>query len=145
MSNLTKTILLLAVSNCFMLCAWYFHLKQWSHRPWYIAAFLSWCIAFFEYSVHIPANRIGISVVSLPQLQIMQVGMSLLFFIPFAVFVMRRPVTLDFVWATLCLVGAVYFIFREGTPVTEVVEATAYPLELQSIGREKIESHKDIP
>jgi len=112
MSVLTKTILLLTVSNIFMLTAWYLHLKMLSHRAWYIAALVSWGIAFFEYSVHIPANRIGFTNLSLSQLQILQVGMSLLIFIPFAIFVMKAPVKLDYIWASLCLLGAAYFIFR---------------------------------
>jgi uncharacterized protein (DUF486 family) len=112
MSIVLKTVLLLLVSNLFMLTAWYFHLKQWSDRPWYVASFLSWCIAAVEYTVHIPANRIGHTALTLSQLQILQVGISLLLFIPFAVFVMKAPVKLDYVWASLCLVGAAYFIFR---------------------------------
>ncbi len=112
MSVITKTVLLLLVSNTFMLTAWYFHLKQWSDRPWYVASLLSWCIAAFEYSVHIPANRVGSTVLSLSQLQVLQVGISLVLFIPFAVFVMKSPVKLDYIWAAMCLVGAAYFIFR---------------------------------
>ncbi len=112
MSVLLRTILLLVVSNIFMLCAWYFHLRHWSHKPWYLAALLSWCIAFLEYSVHIPANRIGHQVLTLSQLQILQVGMSLLMFIPFAYFVMNKTVSLDYLWASLCLAGGAYFIFR---------------------------------
>jgi uncharacterized protein (DUF486 family) len=95
-----------------MLSAWYFHLKQWAHKPWYIAALLSWGIAFFEYSVHIPANRIGSEVLTLSQLQILQVGMSLLIFIPFAVVVMKHPISSDYIFAALLLMGAAYFIFR---------------------------------
>jgi len=112
MSVLTKTILMLLISNFFMLTAWYFHLKQWSDRPWYIASFFSWCIAALEYSMHIPANRIGSTVLSLAQLQVLQVGISLLLFIPFAVFIMKSPLKIDYLWAALCLVGATYFIFR---------------------------------
>lgn len=95
-----------------MLTAWYFHLKQWYDKPWYVATLLSWGIAFFEYTVHIPANRIGNAELTLSQLQILQVGMSLLVFIPFAVFVMGHPIKLDYVWAAMCLLGAAYFIFR---------------------------------
>lgn len=116
MSVLTRTILLLTISNVFMLTAWYLHLKTLNHRPWYIASLVSWGIAFFEYTVHIPANRIGHTVLTLSQLQILQVGMSLLLFMPFAVVVMRRPVGLDYVWASLCLIGAAYFIFRGSWP-----------------------------
>lgn len=117
MSVLTKTVLLLFVSNMFMLTAWYFHLKQWYDKPWYIAALLSWFIAAFEYSVHIPANRIGSTALSLSQLQILQVGMSLMLFIPFAIFVMKAPIRMDYLWAAACLLGAAYFIFR-GVNVT---------------------------
>ena len=112
MSALAKTLILLTISNCFMLTAWYFHLKQCYERPFYVAAFFSWCIAATEYSAHIPANRIGSTVLSLSQLQVLQVGLSLLLFIPFAIFVMKTPVKLDYIWAALCLVGASYFIFR---------------------------------
>ena len=112
MSALTKTILLLTVSNVFMLTAWYFHLKHLSAKPWYIAALVSWGIAFFEYMVHIPANRIGYDVMTLSELQLLQVGMSLLIFIPFAIFVMGQPVKVDYLWASLCLGGAAYFLFR---------------------------------
>lgn len=112
MSTLTKTILLLVVSNVFMLTAWYLHLKHLTAKPWYIAALVSWGIAFFEYSVHIPANRIGIGVLSLSELQLLQVGMSLLIFIPFAIFVIGQPVKADYLWASLCLGGAAYFLFR---------------------------------
>ena len=110
MSILTRTILLLTVSNTFMLTAWYLHLKTLNHKPWYIAALVSWGIAFFEYTVHIPANRIGHT--ELTQLQILQIGMSLLIFIPFTVFVMGSPVKTEYRWASFCLVGAAYFIFR---------------------------------
>jgi uncharacterized protein (DUF486 family) len=112
MSVLTRTVLLLIISNVFMLTAWYLHLKTLYHRPWYIASLVSWGIAFFEYTVHIPANRIGHLELTLSQLQVLQVGMSLLIFIPFAIFVMGQPVKLDYVWAALCLLGAAYFIFR---------------------------------
>ena len=108
--SLVKVVLLLCVSNVFMLSAWYFHLRQWQDKPWYFAAFLSWGIAFFEYAVHIPANRLGSTVLSLPQLQILQVGLSLLYFMPFAAFVMRRPVSLDYLLASAC---AAFFIFRD--------------------------------
>jgi len=112
MSVLARTIALLTVSNLFMLTAWYLHLKVLNHKPWYIAAFVSWGIAFFEYSVHIPANRIGYGALTLSQLQILQIGMSLLIFIPFAVFVMGAPLKTDYLWASACLAGAAYFIFR---------------------------------
>lgn len=112
MSVLTKTILLLTISNMFMLTAWYFHLKHLGSKAWYIAALVSWGIAFFEYSVHIPANRIGSTEYTLSQLQILQVGMSLIIFIPFSVLVMGEAIKTDYIWAALCLCGASYFIFR---------------------------------
>jgi uncharacterized protein (DUF486 family) len=112
LSILTKTVLLLLISNFFMLTAWYYHLKHLNDKPWYIAAIVSWGIAFFEYSVHIPANRIGHAELSLAQLQILQVGISLLMFIPFTIFMMNHPINSDYLWASLCLAGAAYFIFR---------------------------------
>lgn len=111
-SVVTRTVLLLFVSNMFMLTAWYFHLKALSHKPWYIAALASWGIAFFEYTVHIPANRIGHTELTLSQLQILQVGMSLLIFIPFSIVIMERTVNSDYLWASACLIAAAYFIFR---------------------------------
>jgi hypothetical protein len=115
MTPLLKTVLLLVVSNMFMLTAWYYHLNTLNHRHWFLAAIVSWGIAFFEYMVHIPANRIGNTALSLSQLQILQIGMSLLIFIPFSMYVMNRPIKLDYLWAGLCLFGAAYFIFREGS------------------------------
>ena len=112
MSTFAQTISLLMVSNLFMMTAWYLHLRSLSHKAWYVAAILSWGIAFFEYLVHIPANRIGYTVMSLPQLQIVQIGMSLLLFVPFSIVVMNNPVKQDYIWAAVCLVGAGYFIFR---------------------------------
>lgn len=112
MPTVAKVIYLLTISNSFMLMAWYFHLKYLNHRPWYIASLLSWGIAFFEYTVHIPANRIGHTQLSLSKLQIIQVGMSLIIFIPFSIFVMKEPIRMDYIWAAGCLVGAAYFIFR---------------------------------
>ena len=112
MSVVTRTVLLLVISNFFMLNAWYLHLRTLNHRPWYIAALVSWGIAFFEYSVHVPANRIGHEALWLSQLQILQVRLSLLMFIPFSILVMGHAIRMDYVWASLCLVGAAYFIFR---------------------------------
>ncbi|MEM7481054.1 MAG: DMT family protein [Acidobacteriota bacterium] len=112
MSILSRTLCLLVISNLFMLTAWYLHLKLLDHRPWYVASAVSWGIAFFEYTVHIPANRIGYQVLSLSELQILQVGLSLVLFMPFSVLVMGKPIKLDYVWAALCLGGAAYFIFR---------------------------------
>ena len=106
------TTVLLACSNVFMTFAWYAHLKELNTRPWYIAAFVSWGIALFEYLLQVPANRIGYTALTLPQLKILQEAITLSVFVPFAVLYMRTPLTLDFLWAGLCLVGAVYFIFR---------------------------------
>ena len=106
------TVLLLTCSNVFMTFAWYAHLRDLNTRAWYVAAILSWGIAFFEYLLQVPANRIGYTALSLPQLKIMQEVITLSVFVPFAVFYMRQPIKLDFLWAGLCLMGAVYFIFR---------------------------------
>ena len=112
MSVLARTILLLTVSNLFMLTAWYLHLKLLNHRPWYVASLVSWGIAFFEYMVHVPANRIGHTELTLSELQILQVGMSLVLFVPFSLLVMGAPLKMDYLWASLCLLGAAFFIFR---------------------------------
>jgi uncharacterized protein (DUF486 family) len=103
---------LLVLSNVFMTIAWYGHLKNLSTKPWWIAAFISWGIALFEYLLQVPANRIGFTQYSLAQLKIMQEVITLAVFVPFAMFYMNEPFKLDYVWAGLCLVGAVYFIFR---------------------------------
>jgi uncharacterized protein (DUF486 family) len=104
--------LMLAASNIFMTFAWYAHLKELSAKPWWIAALVSWGIALFEYLLQVPANRIGYTQMSLPQLKIMQEAITLTVFVPFAVLYMRQPVKLDYLWASLCIVGAVYFVFR---------------------------------
>ncbi|MDD5298320.1 MAG: DMT family protein [Rhodocyclaceae bacterium] len=107
-----QTAFLLAASNVFMTFAWYAHLKNLSERPWYFAAFASWGIALFEYLLQVPANRIGHGELSLAQLKIMQEAITLLVFVPFVVFYMQEPLKLDYLWAGLCILGAVYFIFR---------------------------------
>ena len=107
-----QTILLLLASNIFMTFAWYGHLKNLSTTPWYIAALVSWGIALFEYLLQVPANRIGYQELSLGQLKILQEVLTLTVFVPFAVFYMKEPLKLDYLWAGLCLLGAVYFIFR---------------------------------
>ena len=112
MSVLLKTVLLLSLSNVFMTFAWYAHLKNLSDKPWYVAAFLSWGIALFEYMLQVPANRIGYSALSLSQLKLLQEVITLSVFLPFAIFYMHQPLKLDFLWAGMCLLGAVYFIFR---------------------------------
>jgi uncharacterized protein (DUF486 family) len=100
------------LSNIFMTFAWYAHLRNLSNRPWYVAAIVSWGIALFEYLLQVPANRIGFTAFSLSQLKIMQEVITLIVFVPFAVLYMRQPIKLDYLWAALCLMGAVYFVFR---------------------------------
>ena len=112
MQAIPISILLLVLSNVFMTFAWYAHLKNMSGSHWYVAALVSWGIALFEYLLQVPANRIGYTVMSLPQLKILQEAITLTVFVPFAVFYMDQPVKLDYLWAGLCLMGAVYFIFR---------------------------------
>ena len=107
-----KAALLLGLSNVFMTFAWYAHLKNLSDKPWYIAAFLSWGIAIFEYILQVPANRLGYTALTLGQLKILQEVITLSVFVPFAILYMQQPLKLDFLWAGLCLLGAVYFIFR---------------------------------
>ena len=111
-----RTTFLLVCSNVFMTFAWYAHLRNLSGRPWYVAAIVSWGIALFEYLLQGPANRIGYTQVSLGQLKVLQEVITLGVFVPFAVFYMRQPLKWDYVWAGLCIVGAVYFMFRGGTP-----------------------------
>ena len=109
---LLRTSVLLALSNVFMTFAWYGHLKNLSTRPWYVAAVVSWGIALFEYLLQVPANRIGYTVMTLSQLKILQEVITLAVFVPFAVLYMKQSVSLNFLWAGLCLMGAVYFTFR---------------------------------
>ena len=107
-----QTIALLVLSNVFMTIAWYGHLKDLASRPWWIAALVSWGIALFEYLLQVPAKRIGYGFFSLAQLKIVQEVVTLAVFVPFAVLYMGQPLKLDYLWAALCLLGAVYFIFR---------------------------------
>ena len=107
-----KTALLLSASNVFMTFAWYAHLKDLAAKPWIVAALASWGLALFEYLLQVPANRIGYTALSLPQLKVMQEVITLAVFVPFAILYMKQPVKLDFLWAGLCLLGAVYFAFR---------------------------------
>ncbi|MDB5728429.1 MAG: hypothetical protein JWR25_674 [Noviherbaspirillum sp.] len=107
-----QTVGLLVLSNIFMTVAWYGHLKNLSGKAWWVAALVSWSIALFEYLLQVPANRIGYTRFSLAQLKIMQEAITLTVFVPFAMLYMGQPFKLDYVWAGLCLVGAVYFIFR---------------------------------
>ncbi len=106
------TVGLLVASNVFMTFAWYAHLKHLHARPWYIAAILSWGIALFEYLLQVPANRAGFGTFTLPQLKIMQEVITLAVFAPFSIWYMDQPLKLDHLWAGLCLLGAVYFMFR---------------------------------
>lgn len=114
MPDALKTTLLLVISNGFMLSAWYLHLNMPSlkNKAWIVAVLISWGIAFFEYLVHIPANRIGSSVFTLSQLQILQIIMSLFMFIPFSIIVMKAPIKIDYIYASICLIFGAYFIFR---------------------------------
>jgi len=111
-SVLIRTAGLLLLSNIFMTFAWYAHLRNLADKPWYLAAIISWSIALFEYLLQVPANRIGYTALSLAQLKIVQEVITLLVFAPFAVIYMKQPIKLDYLWAALCLVGAVYFVCR---------------------------------
>ena len=112
MSILLRTAGLLVLSNIFMTFAWYSHLRNLSGKPWLVAALASWGIALFEYLLQVPANRIGYTTYSLGQLKIMQEAITLAVFVPFAWLYMKQPLRLDFLWAALCILGAVYFMFR---------------------------------
>jgi uncharacterized protein (DUF486 family) len=112
MSPVIAATLLLLGSNVFMTFAWYAHLRNLADRPWYVAAVVSWSIAFFEYLLQVPGNRIGYTQLSLPQLKILQEVITLSIFMPFAVLYMNKPLKLDYLWAALCILGAVYFVFR---------------------------------
>ena len=103
---------LLCCSNVFMTFAWYGHLRNMSHKPWLLAALLSWAIAFFEYMLQVPANRIGHQVMSVGQLKLLQEVLTLSIFVPFSVFYMKEKLSLDYLWAGFCLMGAVFFLFR---------------------------------
>ncbi len=107
------SVILLICSNIFMTFAWYAHLKELNHKPWIIAALVSWGIALVEYLFQVPANRIGYTVLSVGQLKIMQEVITLSVFVPFALFYLKEPIKLDYLWAGLCLCGAVYFAFRD--------------------------------
>jgi hypothetical protein len=107
------TILMLCGSNVFMTFAWYGHLKNLSHKPWIVAALVSWGIAFFEYLLQVPANRIGHGVMSVGQLKILQEVITLTIFVPFSLFFLKEKLTLDYLWAGICLLGAVFFLWRE--------------------------------
>lgn len=112
MPPIVATIVLLVLSNIFMTFAWYAHLRNLSERPWYIAAVISWGIAFFEYMLQVPANRIGYTVADLSKLKILQEVITLTVFVPFLTLYMKQPFKLDYVWAAVCMMAAVYFVFR---------------------------------
>jgi uncharacterized protein (DUF486 family) len=107
-----QTVVLLVLSNVFMTFAWYAHLKELSAKPWLVAAIASWGVAFFEYLLMVPANRIGHQQLSVPQLKILQEVITLSVFAPFSLLYLREPLKLDYLWAGLCLCGAAYFVFR---------------------------------
>ena len=112
MGVIATTIGLLILSNIFMTFAWYAHLRSLNGRPWYVAAIVSWGIAFFEYMLQVPGNRIGYTVLSIGQLKLLQEVITLVVFVPFAVYYLKEPLKLDYLWAALCILGAVYFVFR---------------------------------
>src|SRR3954451_13562796 len=112
MSVIAQIALLLVCSNVFMTFAWYAHLRDLRARPLIVAVLVSWGIAFFEYLLQVPANRIGFAVLPLSKLKVLQEAITLTVFVPFAVFYMKQPIKLDYLWAALCLMGAVYFVFR---------------------------------
>jgi len=103
----------LVLSNVFMTFAWYAHLKTLNHKPWIVAALISWGIALFEYLLQVPANRVGFTVMSIAQLKILQEVITLAVFVPFTLLFLKEPLKLDYLWAALCMVGAVFFIFRD--------------------------------
>jgi uncharacterized protein (DUF486 family) len=113
MNAIVRTVVLLTLSNVFMTFAWYAHLKELSQKPWIVAALASWGIALFEYLLQVPGNRVGYTVMTLPQLKILQEVITLSVFVPFVLLYMREPLKLDYLWAALCILGAVYFVFRK--------------------------------
>jgi uncharacterized protein (DUF486 family) len=112
MRPVVVSIMLLTGSNVFMTFAWYAHLKELNHKPWIVAALVSWGIALFEYLLQVPANRIGYTVLSVGQLKILQEVITLTVFVPFAFLYLKEPLKLDYLWAALCILGAVFFMFR---------------------------------
>jgi uncharacterized protein (DUF486 family) len=113
MHSMLVTIGLLVLSNVFMTFAWYAHLKELGHKPWIVAALVSWGIALFEYLLQVPANRVGFTVLTIGQLKILQEVITLTVFVPFALIYLKEPLKLDYLWAALCLLGAVFFMFRD--------------------------------
>ncbi len=112
MQAVAFSVLLLCLSNVFMTFAWYAHLKELNHKPWIVAALVSWGIAFFEYLLQVPGNRLGYTTLTVGQLKILQEIITLSVFAPFSLFYLKEPLKLDYLWAGLCMVGAVYFMFR---------------------------------
>ena len=112
MPPIVATVVLLTLSNLFMMFAWYAHLRDLADRPWFVAALVSWGIAFFEYALQVPANRIGYRALELGQLKILQEVITLAVFVPFSLFYMQQPLKFNYLWASLCMCGAVYFMFR---------------------------------
>ena len=112
MGVIATTIGLLILSNIFMTFAWYAHLRSLNGRPWYVAAIVSWGIAFFEYMLQVPANRIGHTTLDVSKLKILQEAITLTVFVPFLILYMKQPFKVDYIWAAFCLMGAVYFVFR---------------------------------
>ena len=129
MPVLAKTLILLTLSNVFMTFAWYAHLKELNDKPWWIAAVVSWGVALFEYLLQVPANRIGFSQYDVGQLKILQEAITLSVFVPFAIMYLKQPLKLDFLWAALCIVGAVYFVFRGEGSATPIIQT---PSQVQS-------------
>ena len=113
MNPILRTVVLLTLSDVFMTFAWYAHLKNLAQKPWIVAALVSWGIALFEYLLQVPANRVGYTVLTLPQLKILQEVITLSVFVPFVMIYMRQPLKLDYLWAALCIMGAVYFVLRK--------------------------------
>jgi uncharacterized protein (DUF486 family) len=113
MPVIASTVLLLAISNVFMTFAWYAHLKELNTKPWLIAVLVSWGIALLEYLFQVPANRIGHTLLTVGQLKLLQEVITLVVFVPFALFYLKEPLKFDYLWAALCLVGAVFFVFRD--------------------------------
>ena len=114
MSPVIRTIILLTLSNVFMTFAWYAHLKNLRSHPWFVAAMVSWGIALLEYLLQVPANRIGVTAMSVPQLKILQEVIALTVFVPFVLFYLRQPLGWNYLWAGICILGAVFFMFRTG-------------------------------
>ncbi len=117
MHPIVISILLLICSNVFMTFAWYAHLKELNHKPWLVAAIVSWLIALFEYMLQVPANRVGYTAMNIGQLKILQEVITLSVFVPFSFLYLKEPLKLDYLWAGLCIMGAVFFIFRSKLPI----------------------------